>query len=115
MIRFKDITVDKKGQQIAVNYTDEGGKKNSNVVDMVILTPAIIPNGDSSKIADVFGISIDNFGFFKEVDPIVSSVVTSKPGVYVAGCSQGPKNIQDSVSQANAAVGKILSSVYGES
>ena len=76
---------------------------------MVILAPAIEPKDDASKLAKILGISVDEYGFFKEENPYVSSVITSKPGVFIAGCSQGAKNIQDSVSQAGASVGKTLS------
>jgi heterodisulfide reductase subunit A len=77
---------------------------------MVILAPAIVPKNDAMDTSKNLDISIDKYGFFKEQDQNVSSVVSSKPGIFIVGCSQGPKNIQDSVSQASAAVGKILSS-----
>ena len=110
LIRTSDIEVIKQGPGIAIKYYDESSKKNSIAVDMVILAPAIVPNEDASKLAKILGITIGDYGFFKEEDQNVSSVVTSKPGVFIVGCSQGPKNIQDSVCQAGAAVGKILSS-----
>ena len=77
---------------------------------MVILAPAIVPKDNALQLAKPLGISVDEYGFFKEEKPDVSSVISSKPGVFIAGCVQGAKNIQDSVSQANAAVGKVLSS-----
>jgi heterodisulfide reductase subunit A len=109
LIRASDIEITKQGQGIVIKYNDERGKKNSTTVDMVILAPAIVPNGDASKLAKILGVTIDEYGFFKEENQNVSSVVTSKPGVFIVGCSQGPKNIQESVSQAAASVGKILS------
>jgi len=110
MIRAGDIEVTKQGKEIAVKYNNGNGKKNSLQVDMVILAPAIEPREDTSKLAKALDISLDEYGFLKEENRDVSSVVTSKPGVFIAGCVQGAKNIQDSVSQACAAVGKILSS-----
>ena len=110
MIRAKDAEVTKQGQKIAIKYTDGSGKKNSTTVDMVVLTPSIVPKVDTSDLAKILGITVDDYGFFKEKDKNVSSVVTTKPGVFIVGCSHGPKNIQSSVSQASAAVGKILSS-----
>jgi heterodisulfide reductase subunit A len=77
---------------------------------MVILATSIESRDYTSELAKVLGLSLDEYGFFKEENPDTSSVTTSKPGVFIAGCVQGPKNIQNSVSQANAAVGKILSS-----
>jgi len=108
LVRVKEVVVEKQGKGIAVKYKD-GNKKDSLLVDMVILASSIEPRNDTSKLAKVLGISLDEYGFFKEEHPDVSSVTTSKPGVFIAGCVQGPKNIQNSVSQANAAVGKILS------
>ncbi len=107
--RASNVEVTSQGQETAVKYNDERGKKNIIPVDMVILSPAIEPRDDASELGKILGISFDEFGFFKEENMNVSSVVTSKPGVFIVGCSQGPKNIQDSVSQASAAVGKILS------
>jgi heterodisulfide reductase subunit A len=109
LIRANKIEIVKDGQSIGIEYSYENIKKNSATVDMVILTPAIVPKNDASDLAKILDISVDNYGFFKEKNRNVSSVVSSKSGVFIVGCSQGPKNIQDSVSQANAAVGKILS------
>lgn len=110
MIRATEIEVTKHEKGIAVKYSNGNGKKNSLPVDMVILAPAIEPRDDTSELAEILGVSLDEYGFFKEEKPDVSSVNTSKPGVFIAGCCQGPKNIQDSILQASAAVGKILSS-----
>ena len=109
MIRAGEIEVTKQGKGMVVKYSNGNGKKSSLPVDMVILSPAIEPNDDASKLAKILNISLDEYGFFKEENQDVSSVITSNPGVFIAGCVQGPKNIQDSVSQASAAVGKILS------
>lgn len=109
MIRASEIEVTKQGKETAVKYNNGNGKKNSIYVDMVILASAVEPREDASKLAKILDIPIDEYGFFKEENQDVSSVITSKPGVFIAGCAQGAKNIQDSVSQANAAVGKILS------
>ena len=109
MVRFSEIEVAKQGKDIVIKYNN-GSKKNSKPVDMVILAPAIVPKENASQLAKTLGISVDEHGFFKEETPDVSSVVSSKPGVFIVGCAQGAKNIQESVSQANAAVGKVLSS-----
>jgi len=108
MIRASDIEVAKQGKDISVKYNNGTGKKNALTVDMVILAPAIEPEYASSNLAKTLGVNLDEYGFFKEENTDVSSVISSKPGIFIAGCAQGPKNIQDSVSQASAAVGKIL-------
>ena len=110
MIRASEIEVTKQGEGIAVKYNNGNGKKSILPVDMVILAPAIEPKEDASKLAKILDMPTDEYGFLKEENQDVSSVITSKSGVFIAGCAQGAKNIQDSVAQANAAVGKILSS-----
>ena len=111
MIHTDDVEVIKKGNGISVRYIDANRKSVDLPVDMVVLSPAIKPPEDAANLSKILGISLDEFGFLMEADENGSSVVTSKPGIFIAGCSQGPKNIQESVSQANAAVGKILSSI----
>ena len=110
MIRTSEIEVAKHEKGIVVKYNNGASKKNTLPVDMVILAPAIEPGDTTTELAKTLGISVDEYGFFKEENPDGSSVISSKPGVFIVGCAQGAKNIQDSVSQASAAVGKILSS-----
>jgi len=110
MIRAGEIEIAKEKDKIVVKYNNGTSKKNSLIVDMVILSPAIEPEISTPEIAKTLGITLDEYGFFKEENPDASSVISSKPGVFIVGCAQGAKNIQDSVSQASAAVGKILSS-----
>ena len=111
MIRTSETEVTKHEKGIVVKYNNGAGKKNALPVDMVILAPAIEPGHTTAELAKTLGISVDEYGFFKEENPDASSVISSKPGVFIVGCAQGAKNIQDSVSQASAAVGKILSSL----
>ena len=109
MIRAYNNEISQDGKEIEVKYNNGNGKTETLKVDMVILAPAIEPSDDTSKLAKILGLSLDGYGFFKEENSEGSSVVSTKPGVFIVGCSQSAKNIQDSVSQASAAVGKILS------
>lgn len=109
MIRASNIDVKKQSNDIKVDFNNEAGEKKNVLADMVILTPAIVPRITSVELAKTLGISVDEYGFFMEDRSNDSSVISSKPGIFIVGCAQGAKNIQDSVSQATAAVGKILS------
>jgi len=110
MVRANDIEVSKHANGVSLRFNNANGKKDNLIVDMVIVAPAIEPRSDASKLAKVLDLKTDRYGFLEEQKGNVSSVITSKPGIFMAGCVQGPKNIQDTVAQANAAVGKILSS-----
>jgi len=110
-VRSKDIEVNKKADKLEIKYKDENGSKKNLSADMVILAPAVEPTIDASKIAEITSISQGNGGFFAEEHEKLAPISTSTEGVYIAGCAHGPKNIFDSITQAEAASGKILTSL----
>jgi heterodisulfide reductase subunit A len=108
-IRCHDISVEKKNGSLQVNYQNGGSGKNTFNADMIILAPALIPGSDTKSLAETLGISQDQKGFFATKTKELSPVATDKEGIFIAGCAEGPKDIPDSITQAGAAVGKILS------
>ena len=110
-VRSSDVEVTKKGDKLGIQYKDENGSKNSISVDMVILAPAIEPTSDAPQLAEITNISQGDGGFFAEEHEKLGPVSTSTEGVYITGCAQGPKDIPDTIIQAEAASGKILSSL----
>jgi heterodisulfide reductase subunit A len=108
-IRSNIIEVSEQGKGLTVKYETEDSKQNTVTVDMVILAPAMEPRVDSPEMAKILDIPQGEGGFFTEKEPELDSVGTEREGVFIAGCAQGPKDIQESVAQAEAAVGKILS------
>ena len=109
LIRATVNEVSEQGKGLAIKYKTEDGKENTLNVDMLILAPAIEPVDDASKLAEILDISQDDSGFFSEKEPDLDSVDTSREGVFIAGCAQGPKDIPETVAQAEATVGRILS------
>jgi len=109
--RAENIEIHKKGEQLDIKYRDENGNTNKSLVDMVILSPALEVPSDSSTLGEFLGISQDDGNFFIEEHEKLSPVSTSTEGVYLAGCTQGPKSIPDTITQAEAVTGKILSSL----
>ncbi len=108
-VRATVSEVSESGKGLEIGYKTEDGKENTLNVDMVILSPALEPETDSSKLAEMLDIPQDDGGFFREKEPDLDSVNTSTAGIFVAGCAQSPKDIPDTVAQAEAAVGRILS------
>ena len=111
LIRFQDVEITKNKDQLNLSYKEENGGKKSLLADMVILSPAIEPAIDASRIAEITGISQDGEGFFAEAHEKLDPVSTSTEGIYIVGCAQSPKNISDTMVQSEAAAGKILSSL----
>lgn len=103
------IEIAEEGGKILIEYVDVHGQSDTVTSDMVVLAPAIEGARDARGLAHVFDISQGEGGFFVEEDPSIAPVSTVRDGVFIAGCAQGPKDIQSSVADGQAAAGRILS------
>lgn len=107
-IRARVTEVSQSGNGLDIMYKSEDGKENTLTVDMVILNPALEPASDSAKLAKILGISQGEGGFFSEKEPDLTSVVTARDGIFIAGCAQNPKDIAETIADAEAAAGRVL-------
>ena len=94
---------------INILCTDVSGKKQEIFADMVILCPAMVPSKDTPALSNLLGITKSTDGFFAEGHTKLAPVSSNIEGIYIAGCAQGPKDIQGSVAQGAAAAGQVLS------
>jgi heterodisulfide reductase subunit A len=107
-IRIDESTsVATDGEKLLVEFETDGKKKVA--VDMVVLAPAVEPNKDTEKLAELLDIPRDSYGFFSGEHILIKPFSTTREGVFVAGSCQGPKDISESVAQGSAAAGKVLS------
>jgi len=74
--------------------------------DMVVLVPELVPRADADDFTRVLHLSQSADGFYLEAHPKLRPMDTFTDGVFLAGCCQGPKDIQDSVSQASGAASR---------
>jgi len=108
-IHNQDVRVEGQADNLEIKYKDGNGGEHAVNADMVILSPAMIPRKDAENLSQILGIGRDKHGFFSTRNDRLLSVTTEKEGVFVVGCAEGPKDIPDSIVQAEAAAGKILS------
>lgn len=93
-----------------IRFTGVNGSPREVTSDMVVLAPAMEGARDAGAMAQIFDISQgEGEGFFAEENSQVAPVSTAIEGIFIAGCAQGPKDIQSSVAQGQAAAGRILS------
>jgi len=85
---------------------DVAGKQQKMEVDMVILATSLVPRPGAEKLAEILGIEVGQFQFFEASDKLTGSVTTGKPGVFLAGYCEAPKDIPESVTQASAAAAR---------
>ena len=77
--------------------------------DMVVLATAIMPRAGSKQMADMLGLTTDEYGYFNVKNEELSPMESSVPGIFVAGMALGPKDIPETVAQASGAAAKVLS------
>jgi heterodisulfide reductase subunit A len=99
-------------KSITVRYKDTlTGKIEEKTVDMLVLSTAIKPNKDNKRVGDALGIEVDENGFFKQDSLLTDPIQSSRKGIFLAGCIQGPKDIPDSVSMASGAAAKAVAPI----
>jgi heterodisulfide reductase subunit A len=97
-----DVLTDRGGMIVQVENTEDGEVLVLHP-GLVVLSVGIGPADDTKKIAQRLGIPLEETGFIKPVHDAMETVVTIKPGIYVAGTTTAPKDIPDSVAQAGSA------------
>ncbi|MCK4358038.1 MAG: CoB--CoM heterodisulfide reductase iron-sulfur subunit A family protein, partial [Candidatus Cloacimonetes bacterium] len=107
-IRIKDIAVKQNDKEKFIEYTRMDGKKAKISAEIVILAPAIEPTKGTADLAELLNIPLDETGFFQEEHQKLNPISTSMDGIFIVGSAQNPKNIPDSIMDAQAVDGKIL-------
>jgi heterodisulfide reductase subunit A len=93
-----------------IRYVDESGLTKSEAFDIVVLSVGLGARDQSLALADKLGIDLNHYNFARtqSTDPVQSS----RPGVYVCGAFQEPKDIPTSVIDASAAAGSLGSQLH---
>jgi heterodisulfide reductase subunit A-like polyferredoxin len=86
---------------LRISYVNELGEMQNEVFNLVVLSVGLDVGGESVELARRLGIDL-NKNRFVDTD-CFTPVSTSRPGIYVCGTMQGPKDIPQSVMEASAA------------
>jgi heterodisulfide reductase subunit A-like polyferredoxin len=90
------------GMQV-IRYVDEAGRRVNEEFDMVVLSVGLSASMETARQAKKWGIELDHYNFASTGS--FAPVETSRPGIYVCGIFQGPKDIPSSVIDSSAAAG----------
>ncbi len=106
-VRFIKCMVSKvreqfKTKNLLLTYLNEDGNFVEEEFELVVLSVGMVPSKGTMEMAKRIGVELDHYGFCqtKPFEP----TSTSKPGIYVCGAFQGPKDIPETVTQASGAV-----------
>ncbi len=84
------------------------GEIIENQFDLVVLCPAILPASNNVNLVKLLKIPLGPDGFIAEKHPKLDPVSTHRVGIFAAGCSLGPKDIHECVTDANSAAAKAI-------
>jgi heterodisulfide reductase subunit A-like polyferredoxin len=108
------IVEDPKTKNLLITYLDEAGEIREEEFELAVLSVGMVPSASTQELSRNLGIEVDSYGFAKT--DLLTPLATTRPGVYVCGVFQGPKDIPETVAQASgaaAAASEILSGVRG--
>ncbi len=95
---------DNNDGRIRVVYEDiEDATRHDAHYDMVVLANAVIPPPGLDELAARLGIEMNPDGFIRSNETAGGLVMTTRQGIYAAGCVSGPKDIPDSVAEGSGA------------
>jgi heterodisulfide reductase subunit A-like polyferredoxin len=111
-IRSRVHTIDPAADDnLRIDYTDETGQRHSEEFDLVVLSVGMETGQPARELAERLGVDLNQHKF-AATNPF-APVASSKPGIYVCGAMQAPKDIPESVMQASAGAG-AMSATLGD-
>jgi heterodisulfide reductase subunit A len=101
-IRSRVHSIEPEGEcDLRLDYADETGEQKSETFDMVVLSVGFEVGREAVELAKRLNIDLNKHNF--AVTDGFMPVSTTRPGVYVCGTMQGPKDIPQSVMEASGA------------
>ena len=114
LIRGRPGEVAREDDHMLVRLEDTITKEKLEIpTDLVVLSAALEASEGTVNAAKTLGVPLTDDKFVKEKHPKMQPVATDIEGVFVCGTAQGPKDITDSIIQANTAATKISELVNG--
>ncbi|MCP4594751.1 MAG: CoB--CoM heterodisulfide reductase iron-sulfur subunit A family protein, partial [bacterium] len=102
-VKARVHTIDEVGpeNELRIRYADMAGDLQEETFDMVVLSVGLQVPESTKALARTLDIELDPYKF--AVTEPFAPVETSRPGVFVSGVFQSPKDIPSSVTEASAA------------
>ena len=112
-IRSRIPEIIEKDGELQLRYEDpEKDEIVDEEFDLVVLAVGLLPSDSIQSMAEIAGVELDSFGYFKT--ELESPMDTSIPGIYVCGTAKGPMSIMDSASWASGAAARAGSIIAKE-
>ncbi|HEY3277800.1 MAG TPA: FAD-dependent oxidoreductase [Syntrophorhabdaceae bacterium] len=109
------VLEDYETKDVEIVYVDEAGELQTESFDLVVLSVGMRPAEHLAGLASVLDLDLNEYGFIKTDRS--NPLTTSRPGIYVSGACESPKDIPETVIQASGAAceaGSIISEARGK-
>jgi heterodisulfide reductase subunit A-like polyferredoxin len=93
-------------RDLRVSFLDENSRLAQKEFDLIVLSVGMEPPDSMAGLAACLDIKLNKFGFC-DTDRLLP-LSTSRPGVFVGGTAQEPKDIPETVTQASAAASMAM-------
>ena len=111
--RPSGVEVDPNTNKLSLKYESEDGTGTQiEDFDMVVLSIGLTPSKSSQQLVKIVDVGMDDLGFVET--KIDRPVETTRPGIFVSGVMQAPKDIPDTVADASGAASKASSLLSSE-
>ncbi len=100
------IVEDPVTRNLDLTYLGDDDRLVTETYDMVVLAVGIKPSDAALKTAEILAVNLDENHFCST--GTFEPVATSRPGIFVAGAFQAPKDIPQTVIEASAAAGVAI-------
>ncbi|MBI2857854.1 MAG: FAD-dependent oxidoreductase [Chloroflexi bacterium] len=98
-------------EELRLQFVNEKGQLEQRDFDLVVLSVGMVPGVSATETARRLGVDLNEFGFC--ATDRLAPLSTSRPGVFVAGAFQEPKDIPETVTQASAAAAMSMELLAG--
>jgi len=92
---------------LRVDAMDEFGDPFQLDADMLVLSTGVVQSKGTDRLAHLLGLSLSQDQFLLERHLKLAPLDTAVDGIYICGTCQGPKDIQESITQAQGAVSRV--------
>ncbi len=107
LVRTRIHSIDRVpgSEDLILEYTDENGEKKVEQFDLVVLSVGLRPSQGVKEIAEKLGVKLSQHGYIETSSS--SPVETNVKGVFACGAAVGPRDVNQSVIEAQAVAAKI--------
>jgi heterodisulfide reductase subunit A-like polyferredoxin len=97
-----------ENDNVIIHYVESDEVKTKEF-NMAVLAVGFESTRTAQRLAEQFGIDLNKYNFAKT--DLYSPLDSTKPGIYISGAFNGPKDIPDTVAQASGAAAKASAAI----